>query len=796
MRKIGFILTFLLFAQHLLAQNTATLRGIVTDSLGKPLPFATIGVLGTDKGVTTDTKGVYVIVVPAGKNIVVLFKHIAYKEIKQTFSLKPNETVSYNIQLKENAAELATVEVTNKDEQRIEISTITLKPTKLKEIPTPFGDALDIIKVIGLGVVTTTELSSAYSVRGGSFEENLLYVNNMEIYRPFLVSGGQQEGLSFPNPDLIKDIKFSAGGWQAKYGDKLSSCLNIEYKTPTKFAASASLGLLGGTGHIEGSTKNRRLTYLLGVRHKSAAYLFNTFETTGSYQPRFTDVQGLVSYALSREKSPINSQEARTSIEMLVSYAQNRYQVIPQTRRTEFGTFNQALALTVAFEGQEMMNYDTWQGNLRLKHHFSKQFSTQLITSAVSTQEREYANVEAGYQLCDINTQVGKDNRQERCATIRGIGTLYDYRRNALDATIFAIENRNEWRQADNHTMEAGIKYSHESIKDNVYEYNFVDSADYVTISNLLEAANTLNSSRLMAYIQQNHSFNRHIFTYGLRANYWDLNGQFLLSPRLQYAYKPNWQKDILFNLAVGYYQQPPFYRELRNYQGQLNLNLKAQTSVHLIGGMNWDFKYWGRPFRLITEAYYKYLTNVVPYDVDNVRLRYYAQNNAVAFTTGIDARLSGEFIKGTDSWIGVSVMNAQEKVEGDERGFIRRPVDQRFTLTMNFEDHLPKQPTWRMNFRMMYGSGLPFGVPNEPTQRAVLSGNNYWRVDIGFSKIIYLQNRKDRSLWLGLEVLNLLGNNNTISYLWIKDYGNRSYAIPNGLSQRFINLRAIFRWN
>ncbi|MFY7786385.1 MAG: TonB-dependent receptor, partial [Thermoflexibacteraceae bacterium] len=328
------------------------------------------------------------------------------------------------------------------------------------------------------------------------------------------------------------------------------------------------------------------------------------------------------------------------------------------------------------------------------------------------------------------------------------------------------------------------------------YEYNFVDSADYVTISNLLEAANTLNSSRLMGYVQQNHSLNRHTITYGLRANYWDLNGQFLLSPRLQYAYKPNWKKDIVFNLAVGYYQQPPFYRELRNYQGQLNLNLKAQTSVHLIGGMNYDFKYWDRPFRLIAEAYYKYLTNVVPYDVDNVRLRYYAQNNAVAFTTGIDARLSGEFIKGTDSWIGVSVMTAQEKVDGDERGFIRRPVDQRFTLTMNFEDHLPKQPTWRMNFRMMYGSGLPFGVPNDPTQRAVLSGNNYWRVDIGFSKIIYLQNRKDRSLWLGLEILNLLGNNNTISYLWIKDYGNRSYAIPNGLSQRFINLRAIFRWN
>jgi hypothetical protein len=797
LKNIIFIFLFFFFSVATVAQTIpqAILKGTIREENNKPLEFATVAILGTSKGTTTDSKGNFSLQVPANQALTVVIKHLSYKEERKIIKLKANETYLLNVQISEKVASLDSVEITNKDEQRNEISVITINPLKIKQIPSPFGDAMDIVKVIGLGVVTNSELTSAYSVRGGSFDENLVYVNNMEVYRPFLVSNGQQEGLSFPNPDLIKEIKFSAGGWQAKYGDKLSSVLNIEYKTPNKFAASASGSLLGYTAHIEGITKNQRLSFLAGVRHKSARYLFNTFDTQGSYLPKFTDIQGMFTYKISKKMAIHKPNEAKTTLTTLFNYAQNRYQVIPQSRRSEFGTFFNALTLFVAFDGQENMNYDTWQSSMRLTHHFSKKLTTNLIISAVDTQEREYTNTEGAYRLSDINTNVGKDSGNDREGTIRGQGRIFDYRRNALNATILSAESRNEFRQNINNSLEFGAKYVSEVINDKLNEYNFTDSADYTTINNRINTQNNLSSNRFSGYVQQSHILQNHTLTYGFRLNYWDFNQQLLFSPRLQYAIKPNWKKDIVFNIALGYYQQAPFYRELRNYQGVINPNLKAQTSIHWINGMSWDFNYWGRPFRLISEFYYKYLTDVIPYDVDNVRLRYYAVNSAEAFTTGIDTRLSGEFIKGTDSWIGISLMTAQEKVAGDSRGFIRRPVDQRMTVTLNFEDHLPKNPTVRLNMRMLYGTGLPFGVPNQPDQRAVLSGQVYWRVDIGFSKIIYIKGNKDRSVWLALEVLNLLANNNVISYLWIKDYADNSYAIPNGLSQRFLNLRAVFRF-
>ncbi len=789
---------FLLHSLVLVAQTkpTATIKGKVVSENGTALELATVGILGTSLATTTDSQGFFQLEVPAMQPLVLVIKYLSYKDERRSLQLKDKEILQITFRLQEQTNSLDSVEVTNKDEQRGEASTIIINPLQARKTPTPFGDAMDLVKGIGLGVVTTSELSSAYAVRGGSFDENLVYVNNMEVYRPFLVTAGQQEGLSFPNPDLIKEIKFSAGGWQPKFGDKLSSVLNIEYKTPTKFAASASVSLLGATAHLEATTKNKRSSLIIGARHKSARYFLNTLPTQGSYLPQFTDIQTIANIAIGKRQSPHRKAEPQTMLTLLLSYAQNRYQVIPRFRKTEFGTFNQSLSLSIDFEGQEMMNYDTWQSSLRLTHHFSRQFTSNLILSGVNTQEREYSNVEAFYRLCDINTQVAVTSGQDRCSVVRGLGTLFDYRRNALNANLFAVETRNEYRQSADHTLEFGAKYNAELIEDNISEYSFSDSADYAKISNRLQTTNILNTNRLSGYVQQNHRWGNHTLTYGFRLNYWNLNQQTLFSPRVQYAVKPNWKKDIVFNLAAGYYQQPPFYRELRDFEGRINRNLKAQTSIHFIGGLTWDFLYWGRPFRLLSEGYYKYLDNVVPYDVDNVRLRYYAQNSAVAFVSGIDTRLSGEFIKGTDSWIGISLMTAQEKLDGDSRGFVRRPVDQRLTATLSFEDHLPKNPTIRMNMRMLYGTGLPFGVPNQPQYRAALAGSSYWRVDIGFSKIFYVKGNKDRSIWVGLEVLNLLGNNNVISYLWIKDYASNSYAVPNDLSQRFFNLRVIGRLN
>ncbi len=782
--KILFFLALVLLSLSQLSLAQA-ISGRVSNNLGQAVPLVNIALQGKNIGTTSDSLGYYRLEVPQGSYTLV-FSHVSYLSVNKKITLKKGESLKIDVVLNIRTQTLKEVEIKeSQDKTRAEAGTIDLNPNTLKNIPSPFGDFNQAISTIGLGVSGNSELSSAYNVRGGNFEENLVYVNNIEIYRPFLVRAGQQEGLSFINPEMVRSVEFSSGGWQAKYGDKLSSVLSISYKKPKEFHASFSAGLLGGSGHMEGSTKNQKFSYLIGVRQKLGRYLFNTLPTRGEYFPNFTDVQSFFNIDIGK----------KAELSVLLSYARNRYLTVPQTRKTDFGTFNQTLRLTVDFRGQEAMHYDTWQIGTNLAYYLSEKFITRIMFSGMKTLEREFINTEGGYRLCDVNTDLNSPDFNT-CLFIRGFGSLYNYGRNFLDAQIFAAESRNEYRLNNKRKIEFGVRFSHENIEDKINQYNFSDSADYITITERLNTAISLNSSRLTAYIQQAHWIGeRQTLTYGIRLNYWSLNNQWLFSPRIQYAIKPNWKKDILFSTSLGLYQQPPFYRELRNFEGQLNKDLKAQSSVHAIVGMDWNFKKWNRPFKFISELYYKHLTNVIPYDMDNMRLRYYAQNNAVAYAVGADFRISGEFVEGTESWFNLGLLSTKEKVEGDERGFIRRPTDQRITLTIFFEDHLPNNPTVRVNMRLMYGSGLPFGVPEQPQNRAIFNGAEYRRVDIGFSKIFELKDKKYlESVWLGLDILNLFGIDNKISYLWIPDYLGNQYAVPNGLSQRFFNLRVVLR--
>jgi hypothetical protein len=762
------------------------------DSLGQAVASVSVALVGTQRGTTTDAAGRYSLAVPVG-TVWLRFRHVQHHEEVRALTVRAGEVVPLDLVLRPATQVLEAVEIREAQERRGEASTLNLSPLALRQVPTPFGDFNQALATIGLGISTNSELSTAYSVRGGSFDENLVYVNGIEIYRPFLVRAGEQEGLSFVNPDLVQGVEFSSGGWQPKYGDKLSSVLNIQYKTPEKFAASASAGLLGGTGHIEGASQGQRFTYLAGVRYKSARYLLNTLETRGQYLPRFFDGQVFFNFALGKKTVLANT--PRTNLAVLLSVASNRYEVRPQDRQTDFGTFSQAFRLSVGFDGGEQLSYTTGQVGLNLSHHWTEKLKSNLIVSGLRTQEREYQNVEGAYRLCDVNTNLGSPDFN-RCVLVRGAGSLYEYGRNALDANLWSAESRNEYRASAASRWEFGLRYAREAISDRLSQYGFVDSADYVTVTSRVEADLALASARFMGYAQHTRYLGpTQTLTYGLRFHHWNVNGQWLVAPRVQYAIRPRWRRDVSFNLAAGLYQQPPFYRELRNFASQLNRSLRAQESVHLIAGLDWNFKQWGRPFKFISEVYAKSLWNVVPYDMDNLRLRYYATNSARAYVAGADFRLSGEFIKGTESWFALSVLSARERVAGDERGYIRRPTDQRLTFTTYFEDHLPNNPSVRVNLRVLYGSGLPFGPAGFPSLRAAFRGPAYRRVDIGFSKIFNFKKSEGlQSLWLGLEILNLFGIDNTISYLWIRDFAGTQYAIPNGLSQRFFNLRVVAR--
>lgn len=777
-------LFFIILTASAWSQSTLV-SGQIQDESGAGVSGASISLSNTQQGTISDQDGYFELRVPEGK-LSLEITHIQYEPATYQ-ALEAQKGVV--ITLTERTTRLQDIRIEDKsllDEEVVNFQKVD--PKSSKSLPSTFGDFNKILVTLP-GVSGNNELSSAYSVRGGNFDENLVYVNDMPVYRPFLANAGRQEGLSFINPDMVQDIEFYAGGWEPKYGDKLSSSLNIEYKEPDSLEASVTLGLLGGTAYTGG--KSGRMSYLIGARHRDSRYLLNTLETQGQYFPTYTDVQSLLTFDLSRKHSQFIN---KTKLNVLVSYGRNRYLTEPVSQTTDFGSVQQNFRLQTAFIGREILRYDTYQAGFRLTHRFNERLRSHLIGSSLFTSEKEQFDVEGAYRLCDINNNPNSSSFDE-CVIVRGIGTNYDYGRNSLQANLHTLENRWEFLLNFNHILEAGAGVTVQSMHDEINEYSFIDSSDYVEVTSRIFNDISLNTNQYFGFLQNTFLWKDsiHAISSGVRLAFWDYNGQLLVSPRISYRWAPRWKNTTTFKFSTGLYQQPPFYRELRGFDGRLRTNVYAQKSIHLIAGFTRLFYMWGRPFLFTTDLYHKQLFDIIPYDIDNVRLRYYSDRTGVGFARGLDFRIHGEFVKGTQSWFSVGFLQTKEDIEGDGQGYLRRPTDQRINLAAYFEDHMPGDPTLRIYLNLVFGSGYPFGPPNREDLRNAFSGDEYYRADLGLSKRFDVSiNHMFSKLWVRLEVLNALAADNTLSYTWIQDVNGAQFAIPNSLSARFLNIKLI----
>ncbi len=837
MRRLLPLLLALLQSAIGLAQATGTLRGTVRDDQGTTLPLANVGIVGATNGVVCDNAGGYTLVVPAGERVTVRFSFSGLEPREETVQLSADETRTLNIGLK--LLTLGGVEVEGNRRLR-ETGLEKIDPRLARFSPTPLG-GIESLLVGQIGVVMRNELSSGYSVRGGNFDENLVYVNDIEVYRPFLVRAGQQEGLSFPNPDMIDRLQFSAGGFEARYGDKMSSVLDIHYKRPRAFAGSAMASLLGGAFHIENTMAHMRLRQITGFRHRTNQLVLSGLDTKGEYRPAYTDLQSYWTYDVSD----------KVELGFLGLYSSNKYSVVPQNRETEFGPFNQALRFTVYFDGQEKTQFETYFGALNMNVKANRNLLLKFTTSAYRTRESERFDIQGQYYLDELERDPGSDQFGEVVRNL-GIGTFLDHARNDLDATVFTASHKG-YLQLPKSYLQWGADMRHESIHDRLGEWTLVDSADYsiplnlgedVALSYTLKSKLTMESVRASAYVQNTWRWDKGndrwwTLVAGVRGQHWSYNGQTVTSPRARLTFHPGWKsvnaegdtldRDYSFWVATGMYYQPPFYREVRKLDGTLNPDIRAQRSIHFLLGMDRWFQIWDRPFKFTTEAYYKYMDDLIPYEVDNIRIRYYGTNNAQGYAAGIDFKLAGQFIDGIDSWIGASVMTAQENLTDDfyylrynaagdtirpgytfdqvavdssrvEPGLIPRPTDQRVNVAMFFQDEMPRWPTYKVHLNLVFGTGLPFGPPNQNRYADTLRTTLYRRVDIGFSKQLLGAKGQEKTgwlrhidnMWLTFEVFNLLNINNTMDHTWVTDVSGRYYSIPDYLTPRRYNLKLI----
>ncbi len=789
----------------------AEIYGTVRDALNRPAFGVSVAVFGKPFGTSTDAKGNYSLKVPANQSLKIFFSYTGLQNDSTIIRLLPGERKELNKALKNKIVEFKDVVIEEKSLKRINITPIN--PKIVGVIPTPNQSVEDLLKTLP-GVSSSNELSSSYSVRGGNYDENLVYINDFEVYRPLLVRSGQQEGLSVINPDMVESISFSAGGFEAKYGDKLSSVLDIQYRKPKKFGGAVSASLLGASLELENRSKNEKWYWMTGVRQKSNQYLLNTFDTKGEYKPSFTDIQILTGFDFSK----------KFSIEAFGNYARNRYNLVPQTRETNFGTISDAKRFTVFFEGQEVDRYQTMTGSISGTLKPSEAMKLKLIASAYNTQEEENFDILGQYFLDQLENDFGEDNFGDVAFNL-GVGSFLNHARNRLDARVYSVEHKGEII-SDNSVWLWGVKYQNELIEDRLHEWSYNDSAGFsipsqrdtlnpqILLNDVVVSKTKLSSSRISGYIQNIRQLTERknlIVTTGLRANYWDLNEELVISPRISISYKPVWKNNVSFRVAAGYYYQPPFYRELRDQEGYVHTDVKAQQSIHLVAGSDYTFLALGREFKLTSEIYYKILKHLIPYKIDNLRIRYLPEYSSTGYARGIDLRLFGEFVPGVESWASLSFLQTEEDLDGDfyfnddsvriEPGNIPRPTDQRVTFSLFFQDYLPKFPTYKMQLSLHFGSAMPFGPPGSERYNDVLRTPTYRRVDIGFSKQIIgeeIPRTKKKGLtthlqsfWIGLEVFNLLQVSNIASYTWITDVSNANrYAVPNYLTGRQLNLR------
>ncbi|MCK4561271.1 MAG: carboxypeptidase-like regulatory domain-containing protein [Flavobacteriaceae bacterium] len=800
-----------------MAQN-AIIKGKVLDTEGSPIENVTVS--NGNTGTITDKSGYYNLKIPSRKNITILFSHISYNNYTKTVRIPKGKTLQFSPKLKIRTEKIN--EVIIKDERKSAEGITNIKIETISKLPSANDGVESVLKTLP-GVNFNNELSTQYNVRGGSFDENLVYVNGIEVYRPFLIRSGQQEGLSFVNPNLTQNVDFSAGGFQAKYGDKLSSVLDITYRKPTQFGLAIEASLLGASVTVEGTSKNNKLKALVGVRYRNNSLIVNSKDINSNYDPNFTDIQTYLSYEVNN----------KLTFDFLGSYALNNYNFSPISRVTNFGTILNPLALVVHYQGDEKDRYETIFGAIKGIYKATNNLTFSLATSSYNTKEQEHYDILAFYGIGEVNTDFGSDNFGD-IDYVQAIGSQLDHARNNLEAQISNINLKATLRK-DANLFEFGVKYQYENIKDRIIEWQVIDSAGFsirppyllpkndepyttysgpITPYKNVRATNNVKINRISGFAQwsKKSSINEHTIWYniGVRGQQWavndgntNANSHVVVSPRAQFTIKPNWDKDMLFRVSGGYYHQAPFYRELRDSLGVVHPEVKAQQSIHLVLGNDYSFKMWGRSFKLVSEAYYKKLTNVNTFTIDNVQIRYRANNNAIAYATGFDIRLNGEFVPGTESWFSFGYLLTKENL--DNRGYISRPTDQRLKFAILFQDYVPVIPNLKMYLNIVYNTGVPGGSPSYANPYLFQNRlKSYFRADLGISYVfVDFQNpakvkwqEKFKELSAGIELFNMFDVQNTITNTWVKDISsNRSIAIPNFLSGRILNIKVAMRF-
>jgi hypothetical protein len=832
--RIFAVLLFSLTCFISAAQNrTATISGFVVDDNDNPLAGISVIILGKNSGIVTNDSGKFEIKVAAEKALALVFSYTGFANTQKNFFLSPGETEHIVIKMQKSGKLLDEVVIAD-ERERNETGLVKVNPRTSITMPSTTGGVEALIKTL---VGSNNELSSQYNVRGGNYDENLVYINDFEIYRPYLVSSGQQEGLSLINPEMAKNVSFYTGGFQAKYGDKMSSVLDIQYKKPTKFSGSAYVSLLEQGLAVEGSAKKGKITYLAAVRNKNNRNLLNNQPTQGAYIPSASDAQAYITYQLNN----------KWQLELLGIYSSSRFNFFPESVKKTSSVFSPLftanLGLDIYFEGQEKDRYNTSMIGASIVHSPSKKLKLKWMLSRFNDDEKENFDIAGGY----IFGSRDFDNNSSTYGEIvnpLGAGYYQNYARNELNIEVWNASHKGSYTTG-NHFFQWGNSIEQANITDKLKQWEYQDSAGYslpytpssLTLYNSLNSTADLSIQKYSGYVQDNIHFSKSkndiSLQVGLRYNYNSLNKEFLISPRAQVSWKPQWKKDIVFKAAAGIYNQPPFYRELRDYNGMLNTDIKAQKSTQFVAGMDLNFKGAGnRPFRLTTEAYYKSITDVVPYDIDNVKIRYLGSNNAKAYAAGAEMRLFGELAEGAQSWVSIGIMRTKENIENDfyyqylnaagevitsqtedkivadslqaEVGWLRRPSDRLFTLGLYMEDYLATNKNFKLHLNMLYGSNMTYNIPNSSRYRNGLIIDPYIRVDIGFSALLLSEKSARRShnpfrgfenIWLSFEVFNLINRDNSISYQLIKDFSNSTYAIPNRLTPRLVNLKLLARF-
>ena len=793
MKQRILILSLFIAASLSTLAQTFTLKGRVIDENNNPVELASVSCLSQGKATVTSLKGEYKMILRSADSVVVKFSMLGYRT-KTRILRHPKGPQTLQVVLLSDSRTLGEVNVMG---QKIQSGqTQELSTRQLKQMPSATGNAVEELIQSQAGVSTHSELSSQYNVRGGSFDENSVYINNIEVFRPFLVRSGQQEGLSVINPDMVDRIGFSTGGFAAKYGDKMSSALDIIYRRPKRFEASLDASLLGASAYVGFS--NKKLAWANGIRYKTNRYLLGSLETNGEYKPNFLDYQTYLNYR----------PNSRWSVDFIGNISDNHYNFTPHDRETRFGTLENVKSFRVYFDGQEKDLFRTYFGSLGITRHLGDSTSVTLMGSAFSTNEQEKYDIQGQYWLTQTETSENL-----------GVGTYFQHARNYLKAHVESIKlmARHTTKQ---HDVEGGVTYKMEHIKENSAEYEMLDSAGYsiphtgkdLNMIYSLRARNELNANRLEVYLQDTWRFRSggdddstqtlYTLNYGLRFAHWNFNRETILSPRVSLSIIPAFNQNLSFRLATGLYYQSPFFKELRDTTTRnsityatLNQKIKSQRSLHLIAGLDYRFSMKQRPFKFTTEIYYKILGNIVPYSVNNVKVTYYGDNVASGHAAGIDMKLFGEFVPGTDSWLSLSFMNTRMKLNGLSTPL---PTDQRYALNLYFTDYFPGTNRWLMNLKLAYADGLPFSAPHRELERNNFRAPAYRRADIGMSyRLLNNEDRHSKSIfkniWIGVDCLNLLGINNVNSYYWITDVTNQQFAVPNYLTGRQINARVRF---